>query len=355
MMPSAAKRLFTVPEGVDAQDYPEYFGILVAALSGLVVNFILFVAFAYINMFFLMSLSVSGALFWSMAIYFVRKKRFVAAVNIGVFEMMFHVGIMVWIVGTVYGAQLILWPAVVYAAFSINKNKLQTKLMGYLCLIELAALYALVPEQTNVRPFENYASLIFLISTVCSAIPLMIVLLSIKSVQIRQRKQLQYRANYDNLTKLFNRGFFDTLLEYDNKTLADGGGPFCVCLADIDHFKSINDEHGHKIGDQVLVEIATILNRNLRKSDAVCRWGGEEFAIILRRCELSSALPVIEKLKNLIASTTFSSERLTVTLSYGLIQANEAETSDGLIKRADVLLYKAKRRGRDCIVLEDDS
>jgi diguanylate cyclase (GGDEF)-like protein len=343
------------PKHIARADHPDYFGILISALAGIVVNIILFFVFAWESHYFLASFCISGIGFWSLSAYWVRQGKFTQAVNIGVFEMMFHVAIIVTQIGTEYGGQMVLWSAVAFASFNTSTNRRLTATVGMLCLIEIALLYAFVPKYTGFESYREYLHFIFIVLTLCSALPLMTVLMSIKSVQIRQQKSLQVQANHDGLTGLFNRGFFDTLLEYDRDTLSTGGGPFCICLADIDYFKKVNDQYGHDSGDEVLKKVSEVISNNLRKSDAVCRWGGEEFAIILRRCKLDDAPAVIEKIRLAICEEPMTKHELNVSMSFGLIIAREEESTESLIKRADKLLYQAKASGRNCVITESQT
>ncbi|WP_395339663.1 GGDEF domain-containing protein [Ningiella sp. W23] len=341
---------FEPPSNIEQGDYPDFYGITVSAVSGFVVNAILLLGFLSAQHYMLAALSISGAIAWVVVLVLAQKGQFTLAICVGMLEMMLHTGFIVTQIGTAYGGQLILWAAIAYAAFTASDKKHYTRILSYLCLVEMVLLYTLVPERTAFTAFEQYIGAIFIVLTLCSSTPLMTVLLFIKSEQIRDSKRLRFEANHDSLTRLFNRGFFDTLLDYDRNTLASGGGPFCICLADIDHFKRVNDEHGHDVGDEVLVDIATLISQHLRKSDAVCRWGGEEFAIILRRCNMDDAPLVIEKIRNAINSAPISSENLSITMSFGLVQASQNESTDSLIKRSDALLYQAKSQGRDQLV-----
>ena len=348
--PDAFTDLAAPPKHISEEDYPDFYGIVVSAICGVIVNVILFFLFTLEAYYFLASLSISGIIFWLLAYHFAYKGQFGLAIFVGIFEMMLHVGLIVSQIGSGYGGQLILWASIAYAAFSYHQHKHLARILSYLCLLEMAALYAFVPTRTDFTGFENYQDAIFILLTLCSALPLVTALVLIKSVQIRDRNRLQNQANFDSLTGLFNRGFFDTLLEYDRDTLSNGGGPFCVCLADIDHFKKVNDNYGHDVGDEVLKKVATIINENLRKSDAVCRWGGEEFAIILRRCNMHDGPAVIQKIRQAIASEPMTSANINITMSFGLILAEQDEATDSIIKRADNLLYIAKENGRNQLI-----
>ena len=120
-------------------------------------------------------------------------------------------------------------------------------------------------------------------------------------------------------------------------------------LLDLDDFKSINDRFGHQSGDEVLVEVARRLGAAVRHTDAVARWGGEEFVILLRNCPLDDAVGRAEAIRRQISDTTFSGVG-TVTASIGAAQLTGQEDVASLLSRADSALYQAKRSGRNMVV-----
>jgi two-component system cell cycle response regulator len=134
------------------------------------------------------------------------------------------------------------------------------------------------------------------------------------------------------------------------------GRPMSVLIADIDHFKQLNDTYGHDAGDAVLREFAARLRRNTRGIDLACRLGGEEFIVIMPDTELSRAYQVAERLRACIAADPFpvsSSQKIPVTASVGLSTLENADdTPETLYKRADNALYAAKRRGRNRVVAD---
>jgi two-component system, cell cycle response regulator len=160
----------------------------------------------------------------------------------------------------------------------------------------------------------------------------------------------------DALTGLHNRRYMERHLT----TLADqaktAGRPLSVLVADIDHFKSINDSYGHAAGDNVLREFAVRFRRNTRGIDLACRVGGEEFIIIMPETELEKATQVAERLRDCIASEPFQADpqtRLQVTASVGIATLERCDDSlEGLLKRADGALYAAKRDGRNRVVVD---
>lgn len=161
----------------------------------------------------------------------------------------------------------------------------------------------------------------------------------------------------DPLTGLNNRRHFCSVLERSIDIVARSGESVLLLLLDIDHFKSINDGHGHLAGDQVLREIASCLARCLRPMDTVARYGGEEFAIILPNCRPVYGLAVAERIRETVAALSIPVSpllSLKVTISIGGAYAPEwvRSTTDLWIERADKQLYRAKSEGRDKVCLD---
>jgi diguanylate cyclase (GGDEF)-like protein len=160
--------------------------------------------------------------------------------------------------------------------------------------------------------------------------------------------ELERRAITDVLTGLYNRrkvyDLFENLFEESQKSNA----PLSVILIDIDHFKSINDEYGHNIGDEVLKEFALRIRLKLRTNDTVGRWGGEEFIIICKDADVDSAQFLATRLCKFMRKTPFS-KCGTITFSAGVSQLQKGETPIQLVDRADEALYLAKNSGRNCV------
>jgi diguanylate cyclase (GGDEF)-like protein/PAS domain S-box-containing protein len=161
--------------------------------------------------------------------------------------------------------------------------------------------------------------------------------------------ELTRLAATDQVTGVWNRHHGRELLETETATSNVAGMPMSVLMVDIDDFKSINDRFGHQAGDEVLVEVARRLRAAVRQSDAVARWGGEEFVILLRNCALDDAVSRAEKIRGQISDTTFPRVG-TVTASIGAAELTGAEDVASLLSRADTALYEAKRSGRNTVV-----
>ena len=164
--------------------------------------------------------------------------------------------------------------------------------------------------------------------------------------RVRDEQALREAASLDKLTGLQNRRAGEGLLERAYIGTRESGAPLSVILADIDHFKSINDTWGHPVGDRVLENVGGLLRARVRATDGVVRWGGEEFLIILPHCDLRAAAIQAERIRERIERTPHP-EAGQVTLSLGVAQLGPEETLAGLIERADKALYQAKREGRN--------
>ena len=162
----------------------------------------------------------------------------------------------------------------------------------------------------------------------------------------RRFKDLSYT---DGLTGLFNKRFFSPHLEEALRGGQAFPGRPCLLFIDLDDFKLFNDTHGHDQGDLVLKVLARIITESVRSDDLPCRWGGEEFAVILRGVSLDSAAAIAERIRQRFAQYVFSPNGREVkqTLSVGLAQAQPGESAADFIRRADQALYQAKRAGKN--------
>jgi diguanylate cyclase (GGDEF)-like protein/PAS domain S-box-containing protein len=159
--------------------------------------------------------------------------------------------------------------------------------------------------------------------------------------------QLETMATTDGLTGVFNRRRFDGELSLQMTVAERHALPLSVILVDIDKFKTINDVHGHLVGDAVLRRLASILKQEAREGDFVARYGGEEFAIICPHTDLESGALFAERLRESIASTLFESG--TVTASFGVASLSLNDTAESLLANADAALYQSKGKGRNCV------
>lgn len=171
--------------------------------------------------------------------------------------------------------------------------------------------------------------------------------------RIQEQNQLLARlARTDVLTGLLNRRAMQEQLERELRLFSRGRGAFSVLLIDLDEFKQVNDQHGHRAGDRVLMHLSETLAEHLRASDVQARWGGEEFMVLFTGADGRAALPVARKLLAAFSSspTIVDGEPIRVTFTGGLVESEENDTVDSLFARADRALYQGKNAGRNRIV-----
>lgn len=204
--------------------------------------------------------------------------------------------------------------------------------------VGLLTLESAVPhrfQSSDMGPLESVAD-------ICAA--------AIQNVRYVDRvRELAYR---DGLTGVFNRRFFENriLEELDRQRRYKCG--LSVVMIDIDGFKPLNDEFGHLLGDEVLKQVSGVLVQHTRKSDTVCRFGGDEFAILLPEANGDNAAAVADKLRRVIAQCDFPGVPRPVTISTGVAECpRHGETRDDLIRAADAALYAAKQAGRNQVIV----
>jgi two-component system, cell cycle response regulator len=167
--------------------------------------------------------------------------------------------------------------------------------------------------------------------------------------------RLEKLSTTDGLTGLYNRRHFDGALIDELKRSLRYKAPFSVVLLDVDHFKRVNDEHGHGMGDAVLVGVSRALRGALRNIDVLARYGGEEFVVLLPQTPLTGAFNVAERLRAVVADVVHTLGRVSLskTASFGVVSYDGRDVSLGmeeLMRRADQALYAAKRTGRNRVV-----
>lgn len=162
---------------------------------------------------------------------------------------------------------------------------------------------------------------------------------------------LKRKVTIDSLTGLFNRQYFETAIAKALAHIKRYGTDTSLIMLDVDHFKAVNDNYGHDVGDKVLVELAKRCKTILRESDILARWGGEEFFIILPETDARAAGEAAEKLRYRIMSEPFVQVGK-VTISLGVTGILSTDSKDSLLKRIDDALYESKHLGRNRVVVK---
>jgi diguanylate cyclase (GGDEF)-like protein len=176
--------------------------------------------------------------------------------------------------------------------------------------------------------------------------------------QHRQRAVLEEMALTDSLTGLPNRRAAEARLQTEAARARRDGAPFAVAIGDLDRFKLINDHYGHDVGDEVLTAVTGIMRAGMREGDWIARWGGEEFLVLLHSASGEEALAAAERLRHAIRHKPLNTREgpleVTASIGIGVWRGPQQDVAD-VLSEADGCLYEAKRRGRDCVVMNPDA
>jgi diguanylate cyclase (GGDEF)-like protein len=168
----------------------------------------------------------------------------------------------------------------------------------------------------------------------------------------------QYKATHDSLTGLWNRGAIQEFLRAQLAMTVRNSRNLSLIMLDVDHFKKINDTHGHPIGDSVLIHISQLLNSAIRASDLLGRYGGEEFLLVAPECPAENAIRIAERMRLTVFNNPLVQGELTVssTISLGVVNSSsiESPTLEALVRLVDAALYRAKTNGRNRIEVDSN-
>ena len=265
------------------------------------------------------------------------------------------------ILGDSRGASLMLLVLVlVFGLFNLSAQ--QARLAAFFALVTqgltMLAMTTLAPQRYPMR--QELIHFLF----ACTTLPTISLLageISDLRSRLKARKdelasaleRIQTLATRDELTGLFNRRHMMETLQLQKRFSDRGGRIFCIGIIDIDFFKRINDTYGHGVGDEVLRSFAQAIQHELRESDVIARWGGEEFLLMLTECRVGQADAMLDRVREMINDTQVSSliPELRVRFSAGMAEQRFDEDVEETIERADQALYRAKRAGRNRTVL----
>lgn len=226
-------------------------------------------------------------------------------------------------------------------------------------------LLALIPEEIRHKPdaFAELAHFIIKITSLDMSLAIEIYHsnevhdLEDSITVCREESELLRRSlRFDTVTRVHSRLFVVEMLDEKLGSAQKNGDPLCAVMADLDHFKLINDAHGHQVGDHVLHDVATRMVTGARGSDIVGRYGGEEFLIIFEGATLDVARDLAERIRIRVLADPFieDSKKLHITVSLGVAEARAGDNAETLIRRADMALYEAKEAGRNRVRTELD-
>lgn len=268
------------------------------------------------------------------------------------------------VTGRIHGSIMMLLPLVqVFGIFNMSQR--DSRLAGFysLGLMGCAMVYKTLTDPEN-YPYQVELAHFILIAAILPTISSLAGQLNSMRMRLQSQKnelaqaltRIQILATRDELTGLFNRRhMMEVLTQHQKRLIRSGHHRFCLALLDIDHFKRINDTHGHGVGDEVLREFAATLQRALRDTDVLARWGGEEFLLLINDTSPELANIGLERARDMLAAAPLLAHMpdLRVTFSAGLTGYDDVEELSICIERADQALYRAKAEGRNRTVIDD--
>jgi diguanylate cyclase (GGDEF)-like protein len=263
-------------------------------------------------------------------------------------EVMGHAVLAVMTLGWASGFQNYLIPLIPFVMFNDRLRAPVAVIASFIALLTFASLSAFAPASSALAQ----ESPIRYVNMVIPFLALALVSYYFRLASTDAERRLERVAATDPLTGLLNRRSMSARLMEEEARHLRTGAPFALILADVDHFKRINDAHGHAVGDRVLTSVAGVLHGSLRTQDAAARWGGEEFLLLLPDTDLEGAEEVASRLRRDVQERLPELRGMPVdlTLTFGVAAYTPAPSVDACLKAADDALYRGKAEGRDRVV-----
>lgn len=282
----------------------------------------------------------------------IRSRRNLLALGLIWFEVLIHAAIGSLLIGWDSGFYYYLWlfvPMIVMA----NAGRFALPLVLFMLAYYLG-LRAICQATGPLAPLSTQGLELVHVLHVCIVFAMFSVLAAFyRRTILRAEARLLEQATLDSLTGLNNRRQFHALSAIVLAECARNGEAMHLLLCDIDHFKQVNDQHGHNTGDEILKAVAQTLKTHLRSSDVLARWGGEEFIVLMPGCTTEMALACAERIRQAVTAPLHGSAGLLpgVTLSLGMSRLRDSQDLKAATARADAALYRSKDRGRNCVSL----
>ncbi len=246
-----------------------------------------------------------------------------------------------------------------FISYRFTQHRLLTPMLGAgIGIIAYFCCYSYSRNHTALNAITDAATInaLYVFNCICTFVFISVFsILFMLEMRVSQNKLFEENqmlgkiAGNDALTGLFNRWSMKTELE----KAIESGNPFCLIMCDIDDFKKINDTYGHNCGDEVLKHIAGLISSSISKGNYVCRWGGEEFLILLNGYSTQDAEKLADKIRRTIlaSDTRFEDQDIAHTITMGIAPHQKNQTIDSLISRADTKLYIGKRQGKNIVIV----
>ena len=279
-----------------------------------------------------------------------------AAVGIGLIDLLFLTGSLEVTLLSLTGAQYWAFALLLVFGFVVFDRTLAQRVAASMFLLSLALAAAAVATDPA-RGEAQVTVVLYLLRLHVFLGAILLVTMLVASLReqlyraIERAELLDTRAMTDPLTGAANRFAAEERFAVEVADAARRSRPLAVVMIDIDHFKEINDAHGHDVGDAVLVAVTRTLETQVRPRDLVARWGGEEFLLLLPEADLAAARDIAERCR--LAVEQARPDGIAVTATFGVAELVDDEPASGVVRRADVALYDGKHAGRNRVVSGD--
>jgi diguanylate cyclase (GGDEF)-like protein len=320
---------------------------------GILVHLALIPLFYWLGFPVLSLFNIVSSILWISAWLVNQQGRYNTAILLMTIEVFSHTFLVVPAVGWQAGFQYYLFAAVPFTLFN---NRFEGKAIIFIS-VALCVEFLLLSVYTSSAPpnpllSDDLVKLLDRANIVISFTAQGVISYYFRLASIYLEQELERQAHTDPLTGLYNRRRMIDFLVQQGKSAERDRTTLSVAFVDIDHFKKINDNHGHETGDQILRLVAEFVKRQLRKGDTLARWGGEEFLLLLPHTDIGGALVLAEKICKTVAEHTFQigDEDHAVTLTIGLCEHRTEHPIEESIKFADIALYRGKQAGRNRVM-----
>ena len=335
--------------GLEEIEHVKFLIISRIAYFALAVHALLIPAFAHIGANTLAIVNVLSVFAWGGGIFLINQGLTSLALRVFCLEVLIHAVVVCATLGLSAGFQFYLWTISCILMIDYQLPLKRAAIYSFLMIITFALLYVFFAEVTYTFSYPELIPHINVINIIIAGLPMVYGIGLIREITISQRIELTEMASRDPLTKLYNRRFAKKLILAAHKKSIENADNLCLVMADIDHFKNINDSYGHDKGDTILLNISAAIRAFLTENDIAVRWGGEEFLLLLGHTNQQQAFAKVEALRQQIAAIEPHQDfpELTVTMSFGLIEWQPLASLECMLQQADAALYKSKHSGRN--------
>ncbi len=247
-------------------------------------------------------------------------------------------------------------PPISFIVFDLDKSSEKKGLVIIQIIVTIMVIFSGVGKPHQLIALNaSYISIMRFITIVMTFLVEVFVFYFYASSLSRTHRELKFMAHTDVLTNISNRRVLFEQGESLYRISAKYNRPFTLMIIDIDYFKKINDTYGHPAGDKILKEMTECIQKTIRIEDLLCRYGGEEFAILFKNIEVSHNSRILSILKEIESHTFYVDENtpVKITISAGAASCTASYKSfDDMVIRVDQLLYQAKESGRNCVILD---